>query len=419
MQKVRNRSLRLESLEERALLAVTGGMELTAAELAAPFPGFVQATGADAESPSLLVTTLSDVVDSTDGLTSIREAIAYAERFSSSVRVSFANGLEGTITLTGGAISINSRGGITIDGRDLITIDAGGSARAFEIFSDGVTLTNIALENGYDVKQGGAVYTKGDLTLTGVSISDSYSGKYGGAVYTAPGTHLVVTDSSFTDNEALTHGGGVFVEKGASAEISGSYFSGNTSTAYGGAVYVWNDASADISNSFFLNNNAPNGTIRNVGGELNLINVVISGNDQGLAGAASGQTTATNVTISNNKRSAVRGETGAEFTFYNSILVGGSSTFNLSGGASVSGDVNLSTKSFGTNFIQYDGGDLFAADGYTLYGDNQAKGAGNPAYNDTELDAMGNDRYYGGALDLGAIQQVISVTGTSVVFNGE
>ena len=130
MQKVRNRSLRLESLEERALLAVIGGMESTADEFIAPLPDILRATGDDAESPSLLITTLSDVVDSTDGLTSIREAIAYAERFSSSVRVSFANGLEGTITLTGGAIAVNSAGGITIDGRNLITIDAGGSGRA-------------------------------------------------------------------------------------------------------------------------------------------------------------------------------------------------------------------------------------------------------------------------------------------------
>ncbi|MBR2694189.1 MAG: right-handed parallel beta-helix repeat-containing protein, partial [Thermoguttaceae bacterium] len=371
------------------------------------------------EELSLVVTTLDDTVDRYDNQTSIREAIAYAETFDEAATVTFADGLEGTVSLAGGAIQISSGNGITVDGADRIAIDARGESRAFEINADGVTLANISIENGYAEKSGGAISAAGDLTLEGVTVSDSYSGKFGGAVYAAPETHLTIVDSSFTGNTAQSHGGAVFVDQGAGASISGSYFSGNTAQAYGGAVYVWNDAAVDIANSIFVENIAPNGTIRNHGGQLNLINVVVSGNEQGISAADGGVVTATNVTISNNARGAVRGDTGATFFFYNSILLGGYAALNLDADAAVGGDNNLSDKAFGNHFILYDGGDLFAEDGYTLYGNNQAMSAGNAAYNDTEFDAVGNNRYYGGALDLGAVEQVAYAYGASVVFNGE
>ncbi|MBO7725026.1 MAG: hypothetical protein J6S40_01025, partial [Thermoguttaceae bacterium] len=376
---------------------------------------------------SLVVTTLDDVVDASDDVNSLREAILYAESFAEPVTITFADGLEGTITLTDGALVISSLASVTIDGGGAITVDADGAGRAFEINSGAATLANLSITNGNDARYGGAVYNAGDLTLDNVSISDSYSGKFGGAVYTAVNSHLTVIDSTFTDNTSKTHGGAIFVEKGAGADVSGSTFTGNSNAAYGAAIYVWNDAVANVSDSVFLGNNAPNGTLRNHGGELNLINVAVSGNDQGISSSDGGVNTAVNVTISNNFRSAVRGENDATFAFYNSILINDSDpeikdqvgTFDLRTGATVTGDVNLSTAEFGENFIEYDGGDLFAPDGYNLWGHNQAVGVGNPAYNDSEFDANGNPRLYGGALDLGGVQQIAFAYGTTVVYNGD
>ncbi|MBR2693228.1 MAG: hypothetical protein IKE69_03350, partial [Thermoguttaceae bacterium] len=385
----------------------------------APAPETLRGVIVYVEPKSLVVTTLDDVVDRHDGVTSIREAISYAESLGEPVAVTFADGLEGTITLAEGALLLASDSGVTIDGGGAIAIDAGGESRAFEISAGGATLANLTVENGYAEKAGGAISAAADLTLINVTVSDSYSGKYGGAVYAAAGTHLTVVDSAFTDNTSQSHGGAIFVEKGASADISGSYFSGNTAQAYGGALYAWNGSTVDISNSIFVKNTAPNGTIRNHGGQLNLINVVVSGNEQGISAADGGAVTATNVTISNNRRSAVRGDSGATFLFYNSILVGGDTTIFMSRDSAIGGDNNLSDKAFGNHFILYDGGDLFAEDGYTLFGNNQAMSAGNAAYNDTEFDAVGNNRYYGGALDLGAVEQVAYAYGTSVVFNGQ
>ena len=399
---LKNRRFQLESLEERTLLT------------AAPW-----STADETDYSGLVVTTLEDVVDASDQLNSIREAIAYAESLEGPAEVTFAKGLAGKITLTGGALQVNSVYELAVNGGDRISIDAGGRNRAFEIGSGSVTLSNLTIENGYNSKQGGAIYSAGDLTLNAVTISDSYSGQFGSAVHVFSKTHLTVTDSNFVNNTARTHGGGIFVSTEATADITGSYFSGNASGTYGGALYVWDGALVSVANSFFVNNNAPSGAIRNHGGELSLVNVVISGNEQGISAAAGSTTTATNVTISNNTRSAVRGEDGAAIHFYNSIVIDGRAVSSFGAGIVVDGDNNLSDVEFGTNFIRYDGGDLFAADGYTLYGQNQAYAAGNPAYNTTEYDAAGNSRYYGGALDLGALQQLAYAYGTTVTFNGE
>ena len=388
-----------ESLEERTLLT------------AAPW------NTADDYS-HIEVNTLADVVDATDLFTSLREAVAQASASEGPVSITFAQGLVGKITLSGGALQIDSANGLSIDGGDSITIDASGRSRAFEVNSGNVTLSNLTIENGYNSKQGGAIYSAGDLTLNAVTISDSYSGQFGSAVHVFAKTHLSVIDSNFVNNTAKTHGGGIFVSTEATAEISGSYFSGNTAGSYGGAVYVWDGAVASISNSFFVNNTAPNGAIRNHGATLNLLNVVISGNEQGISGANGGITIATNVTISNNTRSAVRGDSGASFLFYNSIVLNGYTTTNFGPDTLIGGDTNLSDVEFGINFIRYNGGDLFAADGYTLTGNNQAMSVGNPVYNSTELDAAGNNRYYGGALDLGAVEQLAYAYGATVEFNG-
>ncbi|MBR2693226.1 MAG: hypothetical protein IKE69_03340 [Thermoguttaceae bacterium] len=249
---LKDRRLRLENLEERTLLT------------AAPW-----STGDETDASRLVVTTLEDVVDASDHMTSIREAILYAETLGTPSAVTFADGLEGTIRLTGGALSIGAVNNVTVDGGGAITIDAGGEGRALEVGEAGAVLTDLAVENGFADKKGGAIAAFGDLTLINVTVSDSFSGKYGGAVYVAPEASLTVVNSAFLDNSALSHGGGIFVDKGASADIFGSTFRGNSTASYGGAVYVWNDATAEIANSFFVGNKAPKGRSGTTAGTSN------------------------------------------------------------------------------------------------------------------------------------------------------
>ena len=357
----------------------------------------------DPETLSTVVTTELDIVDPADNQISLREAVAAAGEGDT---VTFAPELAGkTILLNGSEIQITK--GIAVDAAGIggITIDAGGNSRVFKISSGTVVLSDLTLENGWHENQGGAVYNAGDLTLNSVAVSGSSSGKFGGAVYTAKASSLTVTDSVFTENAASTHGGAVMVEKNAQAEISGSYFSGNTSGAYGSAVYVWNNAVVGITDTLFVGNSALYGTIRNYGGTLNMVNVVLSGNIRGLSSGSNGVNTAVNVTISNNTRSAVFGDGSASLLFYNSIILGGRTVFELNGDSTVGGDTNLSVSEFGSGFILYDGGDLFAPDGYSLIEDSQAIDKGNNSYiSGYETDLAGNPRIVGGTVDLGAYE---------------
>ena len=71
-----------------------------------------------AETPSLVVTTVSDVVNPYDGLTSLREAVAYANSLPGGGTITFAPGLAGqTIVLTSDKLELtNTTGDITIQG---------------------------------------------------------------------------------------------------------------------------------------------------------------------------------------------------------------------------------------------------------------------------------------------------------------
>ena len=365
---------------------------------------------------SLVVNTLEDIVDDADDLNSLREAVAYAQTLlGDDVAVTFEEGLEGTITLANGAIVIDG-GVFAIDGADVITIDASGASRIFEINAGEITIAGFNLVNGFDAKAGGAVYNAGNLTLSDVAILNSTSNKYGGAVYTALGTELTVTGSEFTGNYASSHGGAIFVEKEAVATISDSYFSANKTVSYGAAIYMWTDSTVAIETSLFIGNKGPNGTIRNHAGNLTLASVALSGNNQALA-SSEGVNVGYNVTISNSARSAIRADQGASYEFYNSIIVG-KKLYETDSTVEVDGDYNLSTEAFGTNYIAYNGGDLFAADGYTLAGQNQAFNAGNNDYVLTDTDAVGKDRIIDAVVDLGAVEQIGTATGKTVVYDG-
>ena len=62
----------------------------------------------------LLVTTATDIVDPNDGLTSLREAITYANNHPGDDTITFDSSLAGhTITLTGGELKLTDTTGVT------------------------------------------------------------------------------------------------------------------------------------------------------------------------------------------------------------------------------------------------------------------------------------------------------------------
>src|SRR5262249_32929510 len=101
----------------------------------------------NSETPSLVVTTLSDETSNTDGTTSLREAIAYANSLGGDETITFASSLftggAGTITLNAanGELQLtDTTGAITINGPGANTLAVSGNnaSRVFEIDS-GVT----------------------------------------------------------------------------------------------------------------------------------------------------------------------------------------------------------------------------------------------------------------------------------------
>ena len=196
------------------------------------------------ETPSLVVTTNSDVVDNMDGLISLREAIWYAESDSSfGSTITFAPSLKGkTITLVAGELRTSQ--GIKIDASALynastqtpgITVNANQKSRVFCV-SGGtadapVALIGLTITGGNRASYGGGVYAGGTATFTNCAISGN-TAEDGGGVYAGGTTTL--TNCAISGNTA-EDGGGVYA--GGTATFTNCAISGNTANS-GGGVYA-------------------------------------------------------------------------------------------------------------------------------------------------------------------------------------
>ena len=150
--------------------------DLGAFELQGPF-----------EAASLIVTTADDVVDITDGLTSLREALAYAASNPGADTITF-DGSFFTVLLDGSDLVIASN--VTIDGDTDgdgaadITIDALDNSRVFDVTAGISTLQHLIVAGGYAAgEDGGGVLILGGATLTlaDVVVFDSYADGDGSA----------------------------------------------------------------------------------------------------------------------------------------------------------------------------------------------------------------------------------------------
>ena len=100
------------------------------------------------------MTTATDVVDPYDGLTSLREAVNYANSLSGADTITFASNLVGqTITLTQGELDLTDTTGkttITGLGADQLTVSGNNASRVFNI-ATGVTvdISGLTITKGY------------------------------------------------------------------------------------------------------------------------------------------------------------------------------------------------------------------------------------------------------------------------------
>ncbi len=322
-----------------------------------------------AEAPGLVVTTSDDVINAFDGVTSLREALAYAGELWITLgvaqTVTFADGL-GTIALDASPGELFIDFAVTVQGNgvDYTIVQAGADQRVFNI-ADGVTVTlnDMAMQgNGIVAGSGGVIYTGsgsmlnvgnvtvsggqagggggifidagGTLNMTNSTVSDN-TAVWGGGIYVYDGS-ITVTDSTVDGNTASNSGGGIYVY-GGSITITDSEISGNTATYNGGGIYVYdttvtitgstvsgnmadwtgggiyvNSGSSTINDSEISNNTASDsgGGILIFSGTANIAGSTVNGNDAWNGGGifvVDSTLTITDSTVSGNEAGYVGG----------------------------------------------------------------------------------------------------------------
>ena len=271
----------------------------------------------ETETPSTVVTTALDVVDATDGLVSLREAVeVYANAGDT---ITFAPELKGaTITLSGEELTVTKS--ITIDASTLYdtetntpgaTIDADGKSRVFYVDSSvgAVAITGLSMINGYTTDRGGALCSDAELTsITNCIVRDNVAH----AVYYG-------LDEFNLPDISLGRGGGLCFT--GSANVTNSVILGNTTlsdtwtgelgevvrngTSGGGIIGDFNYDNID-----YLDDTEPNAKGEHI---INVTNCVIAGNSSDGGGAISSRNQLVNLlhcTISGNTtRVEVNGDT--------------------------------------------------------------------------------------------------------------
>ena len=353
------------------------------------------------EDPSLIVTTTLDVVDQFDGLTSLREAVTFANgdgvaseiTFDDSV---FTGGAANLIRLTEGqivitqALTINGAdvGGVTItgdrldndavvagtditdvsaslDGQDLLADNSrlfllGGFADAEATF-DSLTLTGG--RTTVSDERGGAIRSDlADVTLTNSTVSGNSTAGFGAVGGGISANTAVLTNSTVSGNStagANAVGGGI---SAGTAVLTNSTVSGNSTAgvnASGGGISA---NTATLTNSTVSGNSTAG--YYAVGGGINALNATltdstVSGNSTtgyySLGGGISANTAVlTNSTVSGNSTAganAVGGGISAGTAVLTNSTVSGNSTTGdeARGGGINSGTATLTNSTVSGN----------------------------------------------------------------------
>ena len=257
----------------------------------------------------ITVTTLTDTVNPSDNLISLREAITSANSSSGAEYVLFDSTLftggPGTITLAGSALptigNAASSGLLTIGGPGASTLtisgDNGNTSRNFNIFNIG---------------------SGADFTVSGVTVSGAKTTGNGGAFSSNSGI-LTVTDAVITNNTANS-GAGIYGNSGT-LTVSNTSITGNTSTGNGGGIFNFgrygNSGPVKITNTTISGNNAvTGGGISNTAPSITITGSTITGNTASSNGGGinndgryglAGPMTITNTTISGNNATGLGG----------------------------------------------------------------------------------------------------------------
>ncbi len=226
------------------------------------------------------------------GAGSLRQAIAQADGTPGPNEIDFAAGLGGTITLTGGQLTIaNNDLTIVGPGADQLNVSGDSTSRVFEVDAVSATINGLTITAGSapsSNNNGGGIYNNGGtLTIAGCALSGNSAGA-GGGLYNNNAT-TTITDSTISDN-AAGYGGGLYnnsYNHTSLVTITDSTISGNNAATSGGG---------------FDNNSG--GLASNNGGVISITDSTIRGNTTSGTGGGlhsyGGMVTIAGSTISDN-----------------------------------------------------------------------------------------------------------------------
>ncbi|WNZ24958.1 DUF4347 domain-containing protein [Leptolyngbya sp. NK1-12] len=306
---------------------------------------------------NFFVTSTSDVVNATDGVLTLREAITNANTQAGTDNIFFS--VNGTITLTGGELGISSDVNIYGNGAPFLTISGNNASRVFNISSGTVLLSGLTIASSRVTGGGGGgIRNNGNLTVQFCTFSGNSASNGSGIANF--GT-VTVNSSTFSNNSAVFGGG---IDNFGSLTVNSSTFSGNSASQGGG---ILNDGSLTVNSSTFSGNSAGfGGGILNNRGTLTVNSSTFSGNSASNSGggiANFGNLTVNGSYFLNNQASDNGG--GIAQSIGTSTLIGNvisqNSATNQGGGVfSDSGTVYLQLNNISSNTAPT-GPDLFGA----------------------------------------------------------
>ena len=228
------------------------------------------------EAPSLVVTTLADVVDPADGETSLREAVGFVNTgvFEPGSEVTFADGLSGTIFLgSNGALAIRASmsvsgpagaGPIALSadsapGADdattrVVEIDDGLAATAPEVSLFALTLRDGRADSG----GGGGLLAEGGarLVLDTLAIEDNHAEGPGGGLHAGPGAVVMLADTTLDGNSSADRGGGAHFGTQSTVSVIFSRLTGNSAALDGGGAAFAGDSTVFLNSTTAALNSA-------------------------------------------------------------------------------------------------------------------------------------------------------------------
>ncbi len=355
-----------------------------------PEGGNIRDLGAFEFISPLVVTTLEMGIDENDGVTTLEEAISYANSNLGADVITFDPSLSGVIRLTGTleidddlTIRGNAENRITIsgdrNGNDVVngdgftmvqaSLDANATSlndnvRLFNVDQNGGVFSNLTIENldltggradsnGGAIRIGNIVADDPDLTLINTTLYGNSTTGFGnaGAVYLRDGD-IYASNSTFGGNrtEGISRSGGAVFSRYGDVTFVDTTLTNNSTigvSSGGGAIYAYAGnitiTRGEVSENAVTGNYASGGAINFRSGLLTLDDVTISQNSAANSGGAiytlGGTITGSGVTFTGNSSADDGGaifvsRSGVSLSLTDSSFVQNSTTGpNGSGGA--------------------------------------------------------------------------------------